>query len=1172
MKKSLLQLLLFAQILLPFLFFKRLYSKQFSLLKVKFSLVLIFAYASLWSQAPPHKFIANGSLVVPAGITTVTVEAWGAGGAGGGASGAVGTTGRSAGGGGGGAYAKSNITVVPGTTLTAIVAPQTLGTTSDGASGGNSTILNFEGSILARGGAGGIANTTGNQPAGGLGGSALTSIGGLSTAAGETGGAGNFVLISALLTSGKGGNGASPGGGNGGNPASTVVLGSYPGNIGNAPGGGGSGALNSAGAAAQIGGIGERGEVVVTYTCPSYSITGISVVNACATVGTAKIILNSSAASLPFGVYTVDYNLTNPVASGTATMSVTTAGTGNFDISGLTTVGTRAITITKLTSGVCVSNITTGNTGSIVISGASVPGSVTGGSTICSGFTSGTLTLGTHTGSIIKWQYFTASSGVWTDISNTAATYTSVSLTETTQFRAVIKNGVCDEAYSASTTVTVNPLPQGSLTANGPFCTSGVPQLIFTATNGVGPYTLIYKENGGADRSATGVISGTAFTPFTTPVLNTTTYTLVSVTGANTCVRNAGFTGGSATVTINLVPAAPTISNIIQPNCTTATGSIVVNGLPGSGNLLQSDGSTIVSRPYTGSSLAISGLAMGKYNFAIDNSCGLNYSTDVTIQANTWNGTSWSYGLEPTSDNLVNFNGDYNISADVNACSCTISNAAAVTIQNGKTLNVVKGVHVVSGSLTFADGSNLLQTSTDNNLNTGNITYKRASKPIRQADYVYWSTPVKGQTLAGVSPLTASDKYLSYDGTKWVAHPNTDVMIVGKGYIIRGPENYSNTVRNPFAVAFVGVPNNGDINGETVLNSKYYLIGNPYPSALNADDFILANNILEGTLHFWTHNTPVVLGPNYKYASDDYATYNLSGGVRAAFAAQSTGNPSDPENNKSLPSGEIAAGQSFFASTVSSGTIQFKNYMRRGGASNGQFYKPESESKTLLEKHRLWLNMTNSEGAFKQTLIGYIEGATNEYDQRYDGTSLDGNKYLDFYSINSGENLVIQGRALPFTNRDSVPLGYRTTIDGEFTIAIDQTDGNMNYQSIYLEDKDTGAIHDLRASNYTFTTLAGTFADRFVLRYTNKTLGTDDFENTENYVLVSVKDKIIKLTSSKENISEVNIFETSGKKVFNKNNVNATELQISNLQLRHQVLLIKVIFENGKTVTKKIVF
>ena len=726
-----------------------------------------------------------------------------------------------------------------------------------------------------------------------------------------------------------------------------------------------------------------------------------------------------------------------------------------------------------------------------------------------------------------------------------------------------------------SATITINPLPQGSLTANGPFCSTGAGLLTWNATGtATGPYTIVYKENGGANRTASGVVSGTAFSTFTTPVTTTTTYTLVSVTGSNSCPRTTGFTSGTATITINQGSAAPVVGTIVNPTCTVATGSVVLNGLTGPGNILQDNGTTVVSVPFSGTSVTISGLAFGTYRFAVENSCSTTYTSNVVIQPNIWNGTSWSYGTtDPSLDDIVEFRGNYALNRNINACSCTVLSGFTVGVQTEKTLTVVKGVHVETGaSLIFADGSNLMQTSNDNNLNTGNIIYKRNSTPIRQADFVYWSSPVKSQSLYNVSPLTEDDKYYTYDGLQWIGLSSSALMIAGKGYFIRGPDTFSNTTRQAFSATFVGVPHNGNITGEATVTNRGYLIGNPYPSALSADDFINGNSVVGGTLYFWTHNTPVVLGGYYRYSSDDYASYNLTGGVGTGTAAKSGTNP-DPDNNRSVPSGYIAAGQSFFAQAIGTGNIVFNNLMRRGGNLNSQFFKTSQEAKTTdIEKNRVWINMTNTEGAFKQILVGYIEGATNDYDRKYDGISFDGNKYLDFYSVNKTAKLVIQGRALPFKNTDIVPLGYRTTVAGEFTIGLDHADGNLTIQPIFLEDKTTGIIHNLRSGNYTFTTETGTFADRFVLVYTDKTLGTDDFENPDNTIYVSVKDKIIRVDSGNEPIREVSVYSVNGSLVYTKKLVNATELRIPELLVKSQVLLVKVTLENNNVTTKKIIY
>ncbi|WP_371258440.1 T9SS sorting signal type C domain-containing protein [Flavobacterium sp. Root420] len=69
-----------------------------------------------------------------------------------------------------------------------------------------------------------------------------------------------------------------------------------------------------------------------------------------------------------------------------------------------------------------------------------------------------------------------------------------------------------------------------------------------------------------------------------------------------------------------------------------------------------------------------------------------------------------------------------------------------------------------------------------------------------------------------------------------------------------------------------------------------------------------------------------------------------------------------------------------------------------------------------------------------------------------------------------------------------------------------------------------------------------------------------------------MKDKTIKVTSAKENIKEVTIFDISGKMIYTKTKVNSSELHLSNLQSGNQVLLAKVTLENDYVVTKKVLF
>jgi len=1242
-------------------------------MKLKLSLLFFIIYASLWAQ-PPHTFPANGSLVVPAGITTMAVQAWGGGGAGGGAAGAGLLFGRGAAGGGGGAYAAANITVVAGNTLSVSVAGTTSGTLGSGAAGGNSTILGFESSILAAGGAGGGSNTTGNIPMGGTGGSTSASVG-TTKNPGTTGGNGNSALLSVGLASGAGGTGATPSGGAGGAAISSLILGTGPGNAGTPPGGGGSGAINSALGAAQIGGTGARGQVIVTYTCPTYQINSTSAANVCISSGTSVVTVTSSITSLPTGVYTVTYNRSSPAGTAlTAPMTVTTAGLGSFTANGFTTLGTSNITITSLTSGVCVSNISTNNTAAVTVSPASIGGTVNGGTTICSGLASAQLTLSGHTGTVVKWQSSVSPFSTWTDIVHTATTYISGSLTQTTQFRAVVQSGACTSSNSGFTTVTVNPLPTITLGTVTPVCTSTGAQnttLTYTATTNLpttysivwnatpantfaavidaalnaspisiavpagtaaGTYTgTITVKNANSCTSSPGVAFSVVVNPLPTITLGTvvpvcatslsqnttlqytgttnspTAYSIVwnaspansfvavtnaaltaspisiaipagtapgtysgtlTVTNANSCISSPGI---NFNVLINESPSSPIIGAITPASCTVATGSIALSGLPVGGTLTLYPGEII--KPYSGTTVTISGLSSNTYAFTVSNGiCTSVISTNAVVPSlvtNTYT-TSWSNGT-PTPDQDIIFAGDF-ISAgggtgDITACSCTVNAGVNITIQALDTLTLTNSLSNNGGTVTFENNASLLQIN--NAINTGNIIYKRTTTPILRGDFVYWSTPVNPQRLFDVSPLTLGDKYLAYNGDRWVITNLNSTMIIGKGYIIRAPQNYSNTNRVTFTASFIGQPNNGDLFGETVAAGKFYLIGNPYPSALDADLFLSANLFLDGTLYFWTHNTPVPLVGLNRYNSDDYASYNFTGGVGTGTPAP-TGTP---QNNDSTPTGKIGAGQSFFTTANTAGTVAFTNNMRLGGIDNSQFFKPENNSNSAsLERHRLWLNMTNSEGAFKQMLIGYVEGATNDFESKYDGVTFDGNPYLDFYSIANDNKYVIQGRALPFTNTDIVTLGYRSTIAGYFTISIDHVDGDLRNHTIYIEDKVTNTIHNLKSSNYTFSTATGTYTDRFVLTYVNKTLGLGEFEANDKNILVAVQNKVITITSGTEKVDKVYIYDATSKMIYKTANLSDTVVKIDNLKVKNQVLLVKVILDTNETKTYKIVY
>lgn len=232
-------------------------------------------------------FNSSGTFTVPAGVSSLTVQAWGGGGAGGGST----SDGNSGAGGASGGYSNGILAVTSGASIPYVVGVGGNGSTENGTSGGNSSFL----TITANGGNGGSAN-------GGSFGSGGTASGGATNTIGGNGNAGGSN------TGGRGGN-APASGGTGGNGSTN-----NNGSSGNSPGGGGGGGEADYywnpvwydwfrySTDSYVGGAGGAGRIIVSCTCPTYSITSVSATPACKTDNVATATITATPASLPVGL------------------------------------------------------------------------------------------------------------------------------------------------------------------------------------------------------------------------------------------------------------------------------------------------------------------------------------------------------------------------------------------------------------------------------------------------------------------------------------------------------------------------------------------------------------------------------------------------------------------------------------------------------------------------------------------------------------------------------------------------------------------------------------------------------------------------------------------------------------------------------------------------------
>ncbi|MFN8274314.1 MAG: T9SS type A sorting domain-containing protein [Flavobacteriaceae bacterium] len=663
--------------------------------------------------------------------------------------------------------------------------------------------------------------------------------------------------------------------------------------------------------------------------------------------------------------------------------------------------------------------------------------------------------------------------------------------------------------------------------------------------------------------------TGNGLNPFSLVTLCTpATVSTTSRTGGGSCAAVSGTTNGDKPVIYFEVDApitwSPTTNLYTDAAATIAYNPAVHTNMP-----------TIYAKP----------TAATTYTASVTNTvtgCASTSTGAITMNPNIWNGTTWSLGAPSGTTNLQ-FSGNFTSSANLSGCNCTVS-SGNVVFNDPATLTLSGGLNVSGGSLTFTNNASLLQTN-DSSTNSGIVTIERITQPMYRYDYTYWGSPVtlaSAYTLGMLSPATQPDKYYSWTPTianaagTWAQESTATVMDPRKGYIVRAPQTYSTSVgtKVPYTANFIGTPNNGVISSPIqhgtlaagVSDDKYNLLGNPYPSALDAQVFLTdpANTpVIDGTIYFWTHNSPIsAANPNpfygsyaYNYTSNDYAAWNSLGAVGLRGIQAGSGG--------AVPNGYISVGQGFF--TKSTGTAPsptpatFKNSMRVAG-NNNQFFRHAA-----IDNHRYWIDLIDSNSSFSQALIGYKDDATLGWDRMYDGVPMDEGAGMTLYSIIPDKHLAIQGRPLPFDAQDQVILGYKATHADSYSFGLDGVDGMFENQDIFIEDKQLNIIHDLKQSPYVFTSEAGVFDHRFVIRYNNSALANVDFDH-QNVSVGIIQHELFAQSNSR--INTIEVFDISGKLIANYQ-PQSNEFKTL-FSFARGVYLAKITLDNGKVSSKKI--
>lgn len=587
------------------------------------------------------------------------------------------------------------------------------------------------------------------------------------------------------------------------------------------------------------------------------------------------------------------------------------------------------------------------------------------------------------------------------------------------------------------------------------------------------------------------------------------------------------------------------------------------------------------------------------------------FGPDNNANERVWGGESdslWSTasnwcGGVPTNAHTVRLanNGTFTMpviqGSHANASQITIYAGAELKIKNASSLTVSNAISN-NGTIIVDPTGSIVQTHGGANTNSGTGMYSISKTGFSNINrFNAWSSPVTSPNIFSVfSDANPCDIYVFQANIQNWRHPfsvgysdtcngnpvtfqaqhvlsgSNGTMETGRGYFIPGSPNatrtFSGEINNgSYTKAISKQVNPGNVNW---TNDDWNLVGNPYPSAIDADLFwqenAVNNSRVISAIYMWDDDGSA----GASYAESDYASWNTMGAVMGP-------------NSNVLPNGHIASGQGFWVVANASANIVFNNSMR--STSNNQFFsKP---SKTFP---RIWLNLANKNNFYNQILIAFPENGSNDYEELYDAPKLEANASLYFASKLDEKELMIHSRApLSYMNRfDTIDLMFKTLETGNHSIKVFDSE-NLSAIKVQLFDADFNRLHAILDTDYNFQVQqAGTYNNRFKLVFehdemgenaggenpiglpVNPTTGIDEMNKLNGFKVNSIADQIQIISLRDSKIARVQLYDLQGRIVNESNGNNAKQAFIDASNLSTSIYLVNVMDETNSSHTYKV--
>jgi hypothetical protein len=241
------------------------------------------------------------------------------------------------------------------------------------------------------------------------------------------------------------------------------------------------------------------------------------------------------------------------------------------------------------------------------------------------------------------------------------------------------------------------------------------------------------------------------------------------------------------------------------------------------------------------------------------------------------------------------------------------------------------------------------------------------------------------------------------------------------------------------------VPNNGTVTQQMPSprpfgpgnQNRYFLVGNPYASAIDIMSFIEENEAnINGIIYIWRKTNGTGISG---YGSIERNTSNI---------LEFLSNGSDGAQN---PGSVIPSGQGFIVDMKEGASqVVFTNGMRVIDQP-GLFNRSAQVTNNTTASNQFTLKLGRDNGEFTFAKVGYYFNASNIYEPSYDVESMS-DAAFSVASIVENKRMVSQSRAA-FDTSDVVPLSIIINVAGNYKLSLDTIYGVFaDNQVVYLRD------------------------------------------------------------------------------------------------------------------------